>query len=128
MKRPASISLISLLVISTIALILVLGMSESNISTSYQYLDSRSDSQMAYMADACLDEALIRLEQDIGFVSSSITFDANNSCSITVSGSGPMTLSISVSSYDYTQSFEAQVSYSSSGEVNNFSLDSWGEV
>ena len=124
-KNRASIALISLLVISAFTLILVVGMSEVNLSKSYQYLNNTSDKTAYYIAEGCLEEAMIRLENNTSFAGTTLTLDADTNCSVSVTGT---TISITVNHLDYTQTFEGEVSVTQEGTANNISLQYWNET
>lgn len=124
----ASIALISLLVISAFTLILVLGMSEATLSTSYQTFNTSSNQVAYYYAEACLDEAIIRLEKDSAFVSTTLTMNGTGSCTITVSGTSPKIVSIQSAYLDSIQNFQAQVSLTTNGQATNATLLEWKEI
>lgn len=124
----ASVALISLLMVMALAVILVVGMSETTISTSYQYVNNQSNTVSYYVGEACLDETLIRLENDPTFTGTTIVFDSNTQCVITVSGTGPLTIDVTVTDYTYTQNFEGQALMSQVGQANNIQLISWQEI
>ena len=123
-----SVALISLLVISVFTLILVLGMSEVSVTKSYQYFNNASNRNVYYVAEGCLDEALIRLEEDSAFSGTTLTLDEDTSCIVTVSGTTTKTISIVVNFLTYTQTYEAQASLNEIGEANNLTLLEWREV
>lgn len=125
---PASVALISLLVISVFTLILVLGMSQVSVTKSYQYFNNASNRNVYYVAEGCLDEALIRLEDDPLFSQTTLTLDAETSCTVTVSGSTTKTISIIVNFLMYTQTYQAQASLNEVGEANNLTLLQWQEI
>ena len=128
LRPAASISLISILVISAFTLILVVGMSVTSISTYDQSFNTEASNTAYYAAEGCLEEALIRLEGDSSFTGTTLTMDADTDCTISVSGGAPYTLSISVNFLDYTQTFEAEVSLTQSGQIYNSELLRWEEV
>ena len=59
-KNSGSIALISILIIAAFTLLLVVGMSEVNISTSYEYFNNAGGTNSYYAAESCLEEAMIR--------------------------------------------------------------------
>lgn len=129
MKHPrASIALISILIISAFALILVVGMSTNSLSAYDQSFNTEASDISSAVADACLEEALLRFENDNTFASTSLTLDADTNCTVAISGSGPYTISITVHFLDYTQNFEATVQITQSGQIYNSELLSWEEV
>ncbi|MDP2624779.1 MAG: hypothetical protein Q8P27_01190 [Candidatus Peregrinibacteria bacterium] len=127
-STQASVALISLLIISAFTLILVVAMSETNISTSYQYLNNSSNKVGYYVAEGCLEETLLRLEQDTTFTGTTIAVDTDTSCVVTVTGTTTRTIDVAVTYLDYTQNFEATASITQAGEANNATLLTWKEV
>ena len=124
----ASVALVSLLLISAITLLLALGMSEVNISKSYQYQNNEANKMNLYLAESCLEDALLRLKSDPEFNSGSINFDANSSCSVSISGSETLYILITANFYDFSETYQAEVTHSQDGEVYNLSLDNWEET
>jgi len=123
-----SVALMSILIISAILLILVLGISETQISTSYQYVNSSYGKYSYYMAEACLEEAVIKIEADPNYSGENLTLDSGNGvCDISVSGS-PLTITIETTSGNYTQNFQAQVSVTTNGQANNVRLLNWSGI
>jgi len=104
---------------------LVLGMSDTNISTAYQHANTQANKITYYAAEACIEEAMQRLEEDVSFTSTTLQLDSNTSCSVTVSGSGPYTIATTVTLLDYTQNYQATAEITASGEANNIDLQSW---
>jgi Tfp pilus assembly protein PilX len=126
-KQKGSIALISVLIISAILLILILGMSESSVTGSYQSLN-KSSNQIAYhTAEACLEETIMRMEDDINFTGVTLSFDETTCTSVT-SGENPKTISIEVEYMDYVQHFAAQVSVATMGQANNVKLLNWEKI
>lgn len=123
--QKGSVALISILIISAITLLLVLGMSEISISTSYQYLNNSINKDNYYSAEACLEEALIRVEQNPSFIAGAINFDSGASCTISVNGDA---ITITVNYLDYSETFQADTSLSQIGEANNIELLNWNEI
>ena len=128
-KKPAgSIALISILVIAAFTLILVIGMSEVSISSKYLSLNNLSRSSLQYIAEACLEESLIRMESSSSFNGVTLTFDEGSLCTVNVSVSQPYTMAISVNFLDYSEDFNAQITLSTVGEVRNATLLSFKEI
>lgn len=127
-RSPASISLISILVISAFTLILAVGMSVTSISTYNQSFNKEASNAAYYVAEACLEEALIRLEADSTFSGATLILDSDTDCTVSVAGAAPYTFSITVNFLDYTQNFEADVSLTESGQIYNSELLRWEEV
>jgi len=126
--RKASVALISILVIMSFTLILAVAMSDAALMTAYQYVNSDASRGAYYLAEGCFEEAMVQLENDITFSSGSIVYDSDRSCTFSVTGTNPKTISIAVTYFEYSQNFIGKASYTSSGEVNNFQLDDWDEV
>lgn len=127
-KHSASISLISLLIISAFTLILAIAMTQTNISTGYRSLNNNSDRIVYYYAESCIEESILRLESDSTFVSETVVFSPEASCVISVSGVGDRTIDISVTYLNYVQNFQGIVSLTQVGEVFNAKLLSWNKV
>lgn len=129
LKQRGSVALISVLIISAILLILVLGISETQISTSYQYVNSSSGKYSYYIAEACLEEAMIKIKGDTSYSGEDLILDSGNAtCEISASGAGTKTITITTVSGDYTQSFQAQASVTTNGQANNVRLLNWTEI
>ncbi len=127
-SQRGSIALISLLLISVMAMILVVGASETRISTSYQYLNNSSGKIAYYLAEGCLEEAITRLENDANFAGTTIPQGSDASCTVVVTGGSPRTITITVDNFDYSQTFEGTVSLTAEGVINNADLSSWKEI
>jgi len=127
-NHKASIALMSILIISAFTMFLVLTMSEVNVTRSYNYLNTSTQNESLYGAEGCLEEAMISLEQDTTFTSGTITYSAEKTCQITVSGTNPLTVNIEMSYDDYTQNYSAELNVVEDGEANNIHLSSWQEI
>jgi len=127
-KRHASAALVSLLVISLVTLIIVVAFSENSISTLEIQYNSQEGTRSYYIAESCLEEAITRLESDLNFTSATIVFEAQRTCSISVTGANPKTILITTTVDDLIERYQAEANYNVSGTLNNFSLSSWGEL
>lgn len=127
-QRPAAAALVSLLVVAMVTLIMALAFSENSLSTLEIESNSKESARSFYLAESCLDEAITRLEADLTYMSGSLSFDSERSCTIQVSGTSPVLVEITTTVDDLTERYEAELSYTTSGTVNNFSLSSWEEV
>lgn len=128
-KTRASIALISLLVISAFTLVLALGMSEVNISKSYQYFNNTANKSGYYIAEACLEESIIRLEDDTSYTGGTLTFNADTNCTISVAGTGnTRTITLSANTITHTQTFQASIDLVTNGQANNANLSDWNEI
>lgn len=125
LKYRGSIALISMLIISAFTIILVVAMSEINISTSKNYFNNNGDKTAYYSAEACLEEAIIRLEKDPTFVTETLTFDSDTDCTITANAN---TISVTANFLNFTQNFQATIQIKSSGQANNLKLLNWKQI
>ncbi len=128
LNQKGSIALISILLVSAITLLIVVSMSEINISTSQQHLNSTSSKSNYYLSEACFEESLIRLENDAGFTGTSISFDTNSNCTITISGGATKTVDITTNFFDYTQNYQGTVTIEQNGQAINATLLNWSEI
>lgn len=125
MKNKASILLISLLVISAFTLILAISIAEVTLSTGEIEMDETESKYAYYLAESCLEEALIRIEADTSFTSTTITM-GNDSCTVTYSNN---TISITVTeSSGFTQTYQATTSLSTNDLINNIDLVDWTAI
>ena len=128
-NKKGSVALISMLVISATLALIVLGISETNISNNYSYLNTNSDQLIYNFAESCFEDAVKRFEEDPTFDGSTTTFSSTEStCISDISGSDPYTISIELTTNNYTQYFEGEISLTSVGEANNAELLNWGEI
>jgi hypothetical protein len=126
-KQTGSIALISLLIISAFTLILGLAMAENSISTGYQYVNNTSGEASYYGAEGCLEEAVIRIENDSSFTSETISFDWGT-CQIVVTGTNPKTVDVTITQGVYSETYQATVDITVNGHATNASLSSWEEI
>lgn len=119
--------LISILVVSAVLLILVLGVSDTQISTAEQNYNTSSNKSTYYIAESCFEEAAKRIKDDINFANATIDFDDGN-CQIAVAGAETKTITITATFDDYTQSYQAEVSVIINGEINNVRLLNWEKI
>jgi len=125
-NHKGSIALISILVVSAILLIVVLGASESQTTTSYQYLNTNSNKSAYYFAESCLEEVMGRIKVDENYSGETIDFpDDNVTCDANVDGE---VINISINFENYTQNYQAEISISTNGEANNVRLLNWGKI
>ncbi len=125
-KIKGSVALLSILIISAVLIIAVVSTAEVQINTSKQHQNNLSDDSMYYVAEACMEEAMLRLERDNTYAFGNLLINDVN-CSIAVVGSNPKDVTINVSYQNYSQTFNAQVSVENAGQVNNVELMSWEE-
>lgn len=126
-NTKGSIALIGILIISAMLIILTLGMSESNISSMYQYLNNESSQKMYHVAEGCLEETMFRIEGDITFTGTTLSM-GDVSCTSTVSGGTTKNISITINYLSYIQNFSAQVEVTTNGQANNVELLNWEKI
>lgn len=124
-RHKGAIALISMLVITAFTLILVVSMSDANSASLDEYLNTATAHDLYYDAEGCLDEALLRTEEDTSFTGTTLTFDSGTSCTATVSGTTTKSIMIVVQNGDYTENFHAQASLTQTGQANNLRLLLW---
>lgn len=128
-NQKGSIALMTVLVVSAIMLIAVLGASESQITTSYQHLNATSNNSAYYFAESCLEEAMGQLKADSDYIGGEIELANDNmNCGVLVTGGSQKTIDVMVNYENYTQSYQAEVSVSSNGEANNVRLLNWEKI
>lgn len=127
-NHRASISLISLLIISAFTLILVVAASVSGMSNYDQSFNFESSKVSYYTAEACLEEALFRTEQNAAFTGTTLAMDADSDCTVAVTGTNPKTITVTVNFLNYTQTFQATVSLTQTGQIYNSELLTWEEI
>ena len=126
-KNRGSVAIVSILLISAILIIAVLGMSEAQVSGSKQHYNEYSGENSYYIAEACLEEAIIRIEDDTSFSEGSLGF-GDSLCEISVSGGATKEINIDVSYDDYSMSYRAEISIVNNGSANNAQLISWERI
>jgi hypothetical protein len=127
-KKTGSIALISILVVCAILLVLVIGTSDSQLSTSYQQLNSISNKTSYYISEACLEEVMVKIKNDASYAGGTIAVGEDGACIVQVSGSSIKTISIIATFGDYTQNYEAEVSVITDGTANNVRLLNWQKI
>lgn len=124
----ASTALISILIISAVTLLLVIGMAETQSITKKQSFNTTNNRIMYYNAESCMEEAMIRLEKDTNFTTGSLSFDSGATCSMQVSGTSNKTINIQIQYNEYAENFRATALLTESGQAKNMNLSSWEEV
>jgi hypothetical protein len=125
--KKGSVALISILVISAILIIAVVSASESSVTNSYQYLNKKTGEELYFVAESCLEDAIIMLEEDTSFAGGTLNLNESE-CISTIAGAGNKTINIEVNSGDYSQSFQAEVSITAQGHANNVKLLNWQKI
>lgn len=123
-KNRASIVLISLIVISAFTLLLALSISEVTISSSYINLNKNESKFAYYLAEGCLEEAMLRIEQDSSFTDATITLASDTNCVVSYSAN---TITITVNRGEFSQTFAATTQITTIDLINNIELLNWQE-
>lgn len=123
-SRPASILLMSVLMVSAFTLLLVLALSELQISHSYVVLNDRESTRSLYAAEACLEDAVYRYESDSTFVGGSIAIDDQTVCTSAISGTE---VTVEVTDGLYSATYVASLEVDTVNLVNNLHLIQWIE-
>lgn len=127
LNKKGSVALVGILMISAILLIAVLGISETQITTGFQYVNNTAGKDLYYAAESCLEEAIIRIESDPSFSTTTI-LAGDAQCVATVSGTTWKKVDIGVSFDGYSQIYQADVIITQNGNVNNARLSKWGKI
>ena len=123
-SRPASILLMSVLMVSAFTLLLVVALSELEISHSYMILNEEESTRSLYAAEACFEDAVYRYEFDATFTGESLTLDSQTLCQSTVNGTQ---VTVEVTSGDYSATFQGSLDIDSLNLLNNLHLIRWIE-
>ena len=111
-NQAGFMALVTILVITTVALILATSASILGIGELQMGFNNKQSIESLAVADACLDEALIRLRRDNSYSSGSLNV-GDNSCTITVAPSGNLrTITVESDVNDVVKKIEAQVDVS----------------
>lgn len=123
-KKRASIVLISLIVISAFTMLLALSISEVTVSNGYINLNKNESKYAYYLAEGCLEEAMLRVERDTSFSSATITMDTDTNCAISYAAN---IIQITVNRGDFSETFNAQTQITTNDLINNIELLNWEE-
>lgn len=94
-SQKGAVAMISVIVISTVSLSLALTVGLIGISDLQISFDRRLEQRATAAADTCLEEAMYRLKRDSAFTGTSLTMDANTSCTVALSGAGATRTAVS---------------------------------
>lgn len=124
-NHKGAVALVSVLIITAFTLVLSVALSDANSAASDQYLNNATMHDLYYVAEGCLDEALLRTESDTAFTGTTLTFADGVSCTVSVAGTTTKTMTITAYSGDYTENFYAEAALTQNGVANNLTLLSW---
>ena len=110
--------------VSAFTLLLVLALSELEISHSYMILNDQESTRSLYGAEACLEDAVFRYELDSSFTGSTLALDEYTECTSTVLGTQ---ITVIVTDGSYTATYTADLELDAVNLVNNLHLIQWIE-
>lgn len=126
-NNKGSIALIGVLIISAILIILTIGMSESNLSLMDQYFNNESTQNMYHIAEGCLEETILRIEDDVSFTGTTLIM-GDVTCVSSVTGTTTKDITLVIDYLNYIQNFSAQITVTTNGQANNVELLNWGKI
>lgn len=110
--------------VSAFTLLLVLALSELEISHNYMTLNGQESTRSLYAAEACLEDAVYRYELDSTFTGSTLTLDEYTECTSTVLVNQ---ITVLVTDGNYTATYSASLESDAVNLVNNLHLIQWIE-
>ncbi len=125
MNQSGLTALVTLVIISFVALLVALSVNLISISEMQMGFEKSRSAKAFWAAEACLDEALIRLKRDPSYSGGSLTVDSVTNCTISIAPSGSKRIITTVGTVDgiIIRRIEAQADVS--GRVT---LDYWKEL
>jgi len=115
------IALISVLIISAVMLLITIGVSYFGISQSKMTIQKNQTLESYYLAQACAEEASMKLKEDLEYQGNETININGNSCTILpVEGSGNENRVVKTSSNAYNQIRKIQIVYKISTEQVSF--------
>ncbi len=127
-NKDGAVALMAVLMVSAILIIVVLGMSDSQLSGSKKYFNNYAEKTIYYLAEACLEEAIIRIERDTSYPGGLVTLSSDSSCNISISGTSFKNLNLTVEYLNYSQNYLGNISVTQNGQANNVALLNWSKV
>ncbi len=119
-------ALVSLVVISSVALLIALSVNLLSLSEMQMGFDRGRSSKAFWAAEACLDEAKIRLKRNSSYAGGSLTVDSNTTCTSSIVQNGQKRIITTSGTVDgiMIRRIEARVDLSG----GTISLDYWKEL
>jgi type II secretory pathway component PulK len=119
------IALVTVLIILAVGIIIGVTVSLNAVNEMQMGLSSNQSEQAFYVADACADEAILRLKRDASLTTINNLSIGNGSCIIQIENLGGNNRRVKVTGQveDYYRLIEIEVTVGSSWEVT-----SWKEV
>lgn len=120
-------ALVTLVIISFVALLIALSVNLISLSEMQMGFEKSRSQKAFWAAEACLDEALIRLKRNPSYSGGSLAIDQVTSCTISISPSGNKRIITTFGTVDgiIIRRIEAQADLGTPGRVI---LDYWKEL
>ena len=121
-------ALVGVLIITAIILLLVMSVSYSSRQELGISTQETANRQATYLADSCLDEALVRLKRDDAYAGGNFSLFTGN-CQISIAAqSDRRTISITARQGDNVRRLEAVAQVEREGNEWQLKLESWREL
>lgn len=123
-RRSGAVALISVLVISAVIVVIGVGINLRSIGSLQSAFKSRRSTEAFYVADTCIEEALIRLRRNAAYSGGSLAV-GDGTCTITIAVNGnERTVTATATVDTFTRVLEAVVDV-----VNKIvTMKKWREV
>lgn len=125
LDKKGSVAFVGIFIITAVLMIVVVTMSEGNFISATKQVNLEASKTSYYGAEACLEEAMIRLKKDPSFLNSTLTVNDSYTCEIIVSDN---LLGINVVHGNYQKNFIAEVNVVESHQAVNVGLLNWEEI
>lgn len=120
-----SVATISILTITAVVVAVALAMANLNASIANSQMNVVSSKITYYGAEACLEEALIRVRRDPFFSGDTVEIDESHICKIEVWGD---VIEINTNYLYYDRNFVAEFLLTEHENVNRIQLINWKEI
>lgn len=128
-KQKGFVALMTALIVSVSLLILVLAVGFESYYTRFSIFESDLKEKSIYLAEACVQEAILELSKDSGFSGGGSAKNlASGQCiidAVTVSGTNERLIEVTASSSEAFTHLEVEVDISSAPDI---SITRWQEV
>lgn len=123
--KRGSVALTGILLITAVLMIVVLSISEANISAAQRQMNNESKKLTYYGAEACMEEVMIRLKRDPSFTGAEMMLNETQNCKISVLNSYAV---VEIEYASYERRFEVDYELTTDGHANNIKLSNWREI
>lgn len=126
-NQKAYIALIALVILGAFTLILAVSLNKINITDLKLITSEQISNEAFFAADACAEEALLRLKRDPAFREGNLNIRTAN-CTISITANGDQrTITATGVSEEYIREIETIVNLTTNGSAINASTVSWKE-